>query len=91
MNICIGDKNIDEYFDKNTITCFENGKMKIFHVFDAKNQEQENNRFVYLVDDNGVSPISQEEISKKLDNGMEIFSKTKNIGTKKSGKLTFFS
>ena len=77
MNICIGDKNIDEYFDKNTITCFENGKMKIFHVFDAKNQEQENNRFVYLVDDNGVSPISQEEISQKLDNGMEIFSKTK--------------
>ena len=80
IDICIGNKNIEEYFSKNTITCFsKDGKMEIFHVFDEKDQEQINNRMVYLIDGEGIRPITQEEIVEKLDSGMTVFSKTKRV------------
>ena len=53
--------------------------MEIFHVFDAKDQEQMNNRMVYLIDGEGIRPITQEEIVEKLDSGMTVFSKTKRV------------
>lgn len=74
---CIESDNLEKFTTHN-ITCFDkNGKMKIFHIFEPKEKTGENKRLVYALDKDCIIPVSQEEINSELDNGLEIFSKSK--------------
>ena len=73
---CIGIDEIKKHFVSNGITCFdENGKMRIFYIFTPTDGSK---RITYtLNDEEGIIPITQDQINEMLHKGLRILSKTK--------------
>ena len=74
---CIGKEELEK-FNVNTITCFDNdGKMKIFHLFDPKVKKGNEDRLAYVLTQDGIEETSQREIDDDLEKGLTTLSKSK--------------